>query len=398
MTGAQVAADDALGQLAHIEELLAQRDDLMGLLDREAVLRLTSRRVRTDLHLDLGYTSVLEDEDLLVIRGCSGAKSSALRGLEVPRGLGLGGKSFAMAAPVWVPDYCSASSITHHFDTVIRKEGIGAMVAVPLLHEGEVLGVVYGAQRFEAELGDAAITALEAIASPAAKAIRLADRARVQTEVALCAERRKIAVSLHDSVGAMLFMIGAELRTMQDDAGTDPELQLRLQVVEQRIAETAAVFRESLAVLDDIAPQQALTATVRGDCEAFSSRTGVPARCLALNEIPDLQDSQRSALVGLVREALLNVDKHADAGSVVVTICTLDGHVTLAVADDGVGWARAAEVTFGDRKSADRTPSDRSSGLGLQAAFDRLAQVGGGMSVVGNEDGGLTVRAWVPAG
>ena len=37
-----------------------------------------------------------------------------------------------------------------------------------------------------------------------------------------------------------------------------------------------------------------------------------------------------------------------------------------------------------------------SSGMGLQASYDRLARLGGTLSVVGNEDGGLTVRAWVP--
>jgi LuxR family transcriptional regulator, regulator of acetate metabolism len=37
-----------------------------------------------------------------------------------------------------------------------------------------------------------------------------------------------------------------------------------------------------------------------------------------------------------------------------------------------------------------------STGIGLKASYDRLARVGGALSVVGNEDGGLTVRAWVP--
>jgi signal transduction histidine kinase len=32
----------------------------------------------------------------------------------------------------------------------------------------------------------------------------------------------------------------------------------------------------------------------------------------------------------------------------------------------------------------------------LKSSYERLARLGGALSVVGNEDGGVTVRAWVP--
>ena len=48
-------------------------------------------------------------------------------------------------------------------------------------------------------------------------------------------------------------------------------------------------------------------------------------------------------------------------------------------------------------RAARRTPhASSSSGIGLCASYDRIARLGGVLSVVGNEDGGLTVRMWVP--
>ena len=380
---ARAGTDGVLGQVEALSRLVEEHGDIVGLLDRAALLRATSHRVRDCTGLDLGYAAALEGADLLVIRGWAGASGTGLRNLEVPRGLGLGGKTLATTQPMWVPDYCASSVITHQFDEVIRSEGIGAMVAVPLIRNGEVLGVVYGASREEADLGDTVIARLEQVAEPAAASLHLADRIASHTRSTLANERRRIAIALHDSVGALLFGIGAEVRDMQSDATAAPELIAKLRGVEARIAETAAVFRESLAVLDDVSPKQALTATLRGDCEAFARRTGVSARCVALTDLPELDAGRNAALVAITREALVNVEKHAKASSVVVSVACFGGGIILAIADDGLGWG-------GEQ------PAEPSCRMGLNACRERVARLGGTLSVVGNEDGGITVRARMP--
>ncbi|HZE51602.1 MAG TPA: GAF domain-containing protein [Jatrophihabitantaceae bacterium] len=380
---------EALAQVDALRRLIDEHHDVVALLDSAAVLREAAHRIRDRAGMDIGYAAQIESNDLLVIRGWSGACSSALRNLEVRRGLGLGGKSYALARPVWVHDYCTSRQITHDFDEVVRAEGIGAMVAVPLVHDGRLLGVVYGARRESVQLGDTALHGVEDIAEPAGTALHLAQRAEGQTEAALFAERQRIAIALHDSVGAMLFSIGAEVRDLQSTACAHPELLAKLRGVEARVADTAAAFRESLAVLDMVTPNQALTATLRGDCEEFGRRTGVTARCVALTDVPVLDDAHCAAVVAVVREALVNVEKHAEATSVVVSVAATDGGVAVAIADDGLGWTAAGERATG--------PVNHSTGIGLQASYNRLARLGGALSVVGNEDGGLTVRTWVPA-
>ena len=78
-------------------------------------------------------------------------------------------------------------------------------------------------------------------------------------------------------------------------------------------------------------------------------------------------------------EALANVLKHADARFVRLTACEEDGAVVLTVADDGHGGAHEG------------------NGSGLVGLADRLAAVGGSLSVHSPQGGGTTVVARLPA-
>src|SRR5262249_4877160 len=122
---------------------------------------------------------------------------------------------------------------------------------------------------------------------------------------------------------------------------------------------------------------------LQADCRGFEERTGIPIRLLMLDDVPPLPAAPAGALVAAVREALLNVEKHAEAGAVLVDVGRTHPRITVVIPDARGGlppdWADRA-------------------GLGLSGAADRLGRLGGGLRVDGNEDDdGVTVRAWVPA-
>jgi len=211
----------------------------------------------------------------------------------------------------------------------------------------------------------------------------LAAAAARAAEVAVHEERRRLALQLHDTVGAMLFTLGAGVRKLGEDLAHDPDLLARLKFLERQAAETTAVFRESLRTLHAPPDSLALAVALQADCRGFEERTGIPIRLLMLDDVPPLPAAPAGALVAAVREALLNVEKHAEAGAVLVNVARTHRGITVVIQDDGVGlppdWADRA-------------------GLGLSGAADRLGRLGGGLRVDGNEDDdGVTVRAWVPA-
>jgi signal transduction histidine kinase len=96
-------------------------------------------------------------------------------------------------------------------------------------------------------------------------------------------------------------------------------------------------------------------------------------------ELPELPPSRARVLAAAVREALLNVEKHARAEAVVVTVSCRDDVLTVAVTDDGVGADPAAPW-----------------GVGLTTSAEALAQLGGRLTLVSDAPGGTTWRVRLP--
>src|SRR5262249_23059587 len=167
----------------------------------------------------------------------------------VPGGAGLGGGVLAARRPLWVRDYCAAPDISDHFKPHARTEGLMAMIAVPIIHDGQMLGVLYGANREPTAFGDCTAQALELVAARMAIAQMVAERPRHAAEVAMHEERRRVALELHDPAGAMLSTIGASTRRLADEPSLDKLVRSRLAVIEEQTMEAAAALRGSLRVL-----------------------------------------------------------------------------------------------------------------------------------------------------
>lgn len=378
---ARTKAERAAEQEVRFDQLLGEHQHVLSLLDSTAALRGLAQRMREVNGAHIGLAGPIESNDLLVLRQWNGTHATGLHDLHVPAGIGLGGRAFAELQPVWVHDYRASDLITHDFDGAISADGIKTMLAVPMLRSGRLYGVVYAAMRELTEFGDRQLDGAVNIARSGALALQTAEDAQRQRENSVAAERRRVAAALHDSVGARLFHIGSELHDLRTSAGEASEGQQllnRLVSLENQLAETASAFRESLYALEDVEPAGALTAALSSSCASFEQRTGISAQVVEIGTAPTCDQYRQRVLVASVREALLNVEKHARARSVLVSLVGLDAGLTLSIADDGVGW------------------DDAEPGVGTRSMCERVEEVGGSVSAVTNEDGGLTVRIWVP--
>jgi signal transduction histidine kinase len=357
----------------------AQYAEILGLLDRAAAVRRMVANVPPVTGVDIAWVGEPTGDDRIVLQHSVNTATGVVEGLVVPLGVGLGGRVMAARRPLWVSDYCADTDISHRFKSEAEAEGVKAMIAVPILHGGQMLGVLYGANRTETDFGDRATAALEQMATRTAAATVVAERARHAADVAVHEERRRLALELHDSVGAMLFTLGAGIRRLGSEPGLDIEIRSRLSALSLQAVEAAAALRGSLRVLSAPPEQVALGVAVREHCRAFAERTGIPARLIALTELPLLPPSRIAALADAAREGLLNVEKHANAESVVVSLFASGDGVAVTVSDDGRGLAEHT-----------------GSGLGLAAVTDRLARIGGRVTISPSEDGGITLHAWIP--
>lgn len=379
------ATERAVEHSNALDALLRERDGLLTVLDRVVALHGTARLIRDTLGTDSGFVAEVDGPRQAVIRWLSGTRTDQLRNLIVPVGHGVGGRVIALGGPVRVTDYVSSPTITHQFDAQVRGEGLGAMLAVPIMdhHDGvdKTVAVAYAAMRRAADFGDDAVSKMEGIAGRAATALRIASAAAASRADAVTAERQRMQSALHDSVGALLFSIGVQVRDLHEAIRDNPALDRRLRRLESDVSAASSALRESLLALSETTPERALPVELAEYTRSFEARTGVPARFVQLATVPPLDAERTALLVAVVREGLLNVEKHARAFSVVVSLGPCDDGVQVVVADDGVGEPVEPEA---------------STGMGVRSLAERAARVGGRVSLVRDEDGGCTLRAWLP--
>jgi signal transduction histidine kinase len=376
------AADEVAGRLTALDDLLRERDGLLRVMDRVVALHGTARLIRLAVGADSGFVADLDAPGQAVVRWMSGTRTNQLQNLVVPVGQGIGGRVLALGAAVRVSDYVTSPSITHHFDVQVQHEGIGGMLAVPIVgRNGRTIAIAYAAMRAEASFGDLAVGKMHELADQASTALRIADAAQANRTDAVAAERQRLQSSLHDSVGALLFLIGVQVRDLHESVQDNPVLVDRLRRLESDVSAASSALRESLLVMGDTTPERALPVEIAEHTRSFEARTGVSARFVQLGTVAPLDAERTALLVAVVREGLLNIQKHGNPQSVIVSLGSADdGGIHLVVADDS-----SAEVT-----------SSPSTGLGVRSLAERAVRMGGHVSLVRDDDGGCTLRCWLP--
>jgi signal transduction histidine kinase len=123
------------------------------------------------------------------------------------------------------------------------------------------------------------------------------------------------------------------------------------------------------------------------DANRFTCRTEIPVHFVTLGQPFDLSCEAEMVLLVLVREGLHNVEKHAEASSVVLTLHYGDSEVDITIQDDGNGLP--ADFQF---QAVPRT----GQGWGLASLSQRVESLGGRLELISNEDEGVTLRASVP--
>ncbi len=188
------------------------------------------------------------------------------------------------------------------------------------------------------------------------------------------AARRKLERDLHDGAQSRLVALALMLRAARSRAGDDPELGELLEQAQYELQTSLGELRELArgihpAVLTERGLEPALQALV--------SRAPVPVSVEAAVEAR-LPPPVESAAYFVVSEGLANVAKYAQATHASVAVRRQNGHVTVDVADDGVGGADAAH------------------GSGLRGLADRVAALDGTLSLESPAGGGTLLSAKIP--
>jgi signal transduction histidine kinase len=259
--------------------------------------------------------------------------------------------------------------------------GMKSFLGVPVRVRSQVYGNLYltdkvGAEEFSDE-DEALAEALALATGIAIENARLHDRVRM---LSVIDDRDRIARDLHDRVIQRVFAIGMSLQ----GAARLPERDQIVERVNKAVDDLDATVTEIRTAIFELGESPIPGGLRRSAVELaqeMASSLGIRPEVIVKGPIDNaVPQYVADHLLAVLREALTNVGKHAQATRCTVTISVADD-VTLEVSDNGTGI---------------RLPLVHGAGLGLANLRSRAERLQGDFEVGANKGGGTRLLWRVP--
>lgn len=324
------------------EALRAMGEALLSGRDQRSALALLAERACTAAEADLAVIAMLGEEGSLVIEAATGPddRARAVVGtpmtephwvtiLESGQPLLLLSKEGESAADPPAGALRAAHGLAQHGQTAVVPMTVGP-------GEGDALGlliVAWGGA--ESHVAYDAAEPLQQYADQAAVTLTAAYAQRDRARMTVLEDRERIARDMHDVVIQRLFATGLGLQSASRVAG-HPYVQSRLAEAVDELDLAIRDIRQMIFALnqpDTIPVSDELHDLAAGFVEALGFQPVVEIA----GPLDDIDSELRLDLLAVVREALSNVARHAQARHVEVLV-SVGATLRLTVEDDGVGY------------------------------------------------------------
>ena len=345
-------------------------------LDLPSALRRIIEAAADLVHARYGALGVLDESGgtlaEFITVGLSDAEKRAIGSL--PKGHGILGLLIADPAPLRLPD------LREHPDSFgfpPNHPPMTSFLGVPIRVRDQVFGNLYLCDKADgdvfSDIDEEMTVALAAAAGVAIENARL--HARV-ADLALFEDRERIARELHDNVIQRLFATGLGLQASIRLAG-DTELGRRVRQAVDDLDDTIRELRSAIFELHTARlPGRSVRQEVLDVCAQAERVLGFDPVVRFDGPIDNaIDDTLADHVFAVLREALSNVARHAEATSVTVDIVTREGLLSVVVIDNGI--AGYQPVT---------------GGRGIDNMRARASRLGGTMSIEPRDSGGTSLR------
>jgi len=200
-------------------------------------------------------------------------------------------------------------------------------------------------------------------------------------------ERRRVARELHDEAGqalsAIMMNLARAIETLPDDA---TEAREKLSQSRSLAAQTLAELRKLIydlrpEVLDQLGLVPALRSYVKSHLEAQKIKAQ-----LSFVDLKDrLPPQVEITLFRIIQEAITNIVRHSGASEVNIQVMVRNSTVTATIKDNGKGF---------DVEAALQAPES----WGLRGIRERVAVLGGELSIKSERGKGTTIQFQIPLG
>jgi two-component system, NarL family, sensor histidine kinase DevS len=369
-----------LESLNEVSNALVSETELARLLD------LVAARLRELVQARLVLIALPDHEGDLVVRATDGEGGEELAGMRLERAGSKAGRVLDRRRSERVDSMIEDLEVDQE---VSRRLGARTGLYVPMLVRDRPIGVItaHDKEGSDARFSDEDVRLAETFAARAAVAVDLSERVasdalrRVVSAQEL--ERQRLARELHDETGQALTSILLGLKGVED-AKSSTEASAAASELRQLVVSTLQDVRR-LAVelrpkaLDDFG----LVSALERLAETFREQTGIQVDLEPRLGEDRLPPDVETTLYRITQEALTNVVKHAQAKRVSIVLTRRNRSISAVIEDDGRGFGM--DETGGN-------------GLGLLGMRERIALLGGRLSIESSPGSGTTLSIEVPSG
>jgi signal transduction histidine kinase len=359
------------------EQWLSAATEVTGLLlagaETSATRELLVANAAQIAQADLALLLIRRDDDVFEVHAAHGTNhetflgrdfvavepvSSAVLANERPLRLGPGTRAFSAALDEAAPGV----------------EFPGPVLLVPLVTGRGLLGVLAVVREQDRPFADADVRMITAFAGHTALAVEFLRASADRQRLAVLEDRDRIAQDLHDLVIQRLFAVGLGLQGVSSLVRS-PQIAGKLAGFVDDLDTTIHAIRQTIFSLQEPVDS---SSGLRGDmvrvlAEASQSLGFEPRLTLQGPIDSAVPASTTPELLAVLREALSNVARHAQARIARVTLAvdTDAWRVTLVVEDDGRGIGQVVSL-----------------GQGIHNMKSRAQRLGGTCTLVPGPDGG----------
>jgi signal transduction histidine kinase len=202
-------------------------------------------------------------------------------------------------------------------------------------------------------------------------------------------ERQRIAAEMHDGLGQILSYLGHKVdrATELAEAGCIQEVMSEHRQIRSTLDQGSGELRRSIASLQESPrPRQSLQDGLTEIVDGFARDSVSPVELVTHLQAPlFLPPNHLEQVLRVLREALTNASRHAQAQHVTVCLEKQGDEVVVIVEDDGRGF------------DPDAPPADSSDHFGLSIMRARAAHIGGRVKIDSAPGQGTRViLAWSP--
>jgi two-component system NarL family sensor kinase len=203
-------------------------------------------------------------------------------------------------------------------------------------------------------------------------------------------ERARLSRDLHDGISQWLVSIKLQIEAGVIRLAGNAEQQLAARAsFEHTAGQLNDVLGEVRRISHDLRPaildDLGLAAALDHLAQEFTHNSAVPVHFGAQGSTDGLPDVANTVLFRIAQEALTNIERHAGARHIDITLVGAGRLVTLTIADDGGGF------------DAERVASHPKRGIGLRNMLERMDAIGGRLHIVSSPDG-TSVQAMIATG